>query len=122
MNRLSEKIFEQDFTTNGEQKYVHTNFVFSEFDVKEIGNYGDVHYKYDLRVTLHAGAVLKYAEAQQKTGTYMETKRRLTRFIMEEVYGEFRQDLIDLEYCLMGYDVEKAKGICQVIQRKMFDV
>lgn len=57
-----------------------------------------------------------------KGGSATETKRRLTRFILEEVFGEFRKDLMDAQYALYNQDTETAMQILTKIERDMFEV
>lgn len=53
--------------------------------------------------------VLDYAIAKSK------------RAILEEIFGEFRQDLYNLEVALYNQDYQKAKELLDCVMKNMFD-
>lgn len=61
MNKLTQKLLNEDFRNTGEHKYVQT-----KFSVNELRTSCDTQYVYDLRVSLGARVVLSYGESQKR--------------------------------------------------------
>jgi len=65
-------------------------------------------------VTKNYGAVEDYS--------ITETKRRMARIIINEVFGEFREDFDALRKSLYNCDFEEAIRIAETFERRMFEV
>lgn len=51
-----------------------------------------------------------------------ETKRRMARIIINEVFGEFREEFDALRKALYNCDFEEAIRITETFERRMFEI
>ena len=91
---------------------------FAEFNSKEdFGQTMDIYRYYKIGVELFVRTRLP--ENERQIPAAIEQARKL---ICEEVFGEFREPIMQARVALMDYDHEKADKILQDLLDKMFSV
>lgn len=75
------------------------------------------------RVEARLGAQVVVSDATKVSGNFYETiKAGVYRPLAEEVFGEFRQPLLDAEFAILQGEYEKASKLINSVLDSMFKV
>lgn len=82
----------------------------------------DMAYVMSTKVVFQTTATVTMEYNRRSDDSITETKRRMARIIINEVFGEFREDFDALRKSLYNCDFEEAIRIAETFERRMFEV
>jgi hypothetical protein len=116
MSKLSEMILAAQ--TN-ERRYVFTPLIKLASSVVPEPHltYPD-HYVYSFKAEFGCNATVQYGAKSE-----LETKLKvIRRQVVEEVFGEFRDDIYAIQRALMDYNTDQASELVSAMHDRMFNV
>ena len=87
----------------------------------QLDDFADIGHYEEYRVEVRIGGSFKIRD-RETSEELEQAKRVLTRSIQENVFGEFRKPLYDLECYLYDMDIDKAKECLNNLRLQMFSV
>lgn len=120
--KLSEAICQKELETIGRKNLMRPlRSVHVENCISEVLD-DPIAYMMSTSVTFRTTATVKQDFRSKNDGAITETKRRMARIIINEVFGEFREDFDNLRRALCNFDVDEAMRIAETFEQRMFEV
>lgn len=104
----------------GERRHVFSPLVNFKSSVEELPslNYSPMHYVYKLKAEFGCNVTVKYGNQGE-----LDSKLRMIRHqVVNDVFGEFRDDIYAIQRALADYDTGKAAELVQDMYVRMFDI
>lgn len=76
---------------------------------------------YKIGITLGAQAIVNEADTINDVDALSLAIERTKRSVIEAVFGEFRQDFLQINNALYDRDFQKARSLLTVFEQKMFE-
>ena len=116
MSKLAEQIKAVQTNERHAQRSPVINIVAGSSEIPPLGSRAE-HYRYELTATFGCTAIMEFGTPSVQ-GILKEVRRQ----VLDEVFGEFRQNFNEIERALFDYDNEAARKALQSFRQRMFEV
>lgn len=117
---MSKLAFMIQASQTNERRHVFSPLVDFKSSVESMPSamHSPMHYVYKLKAEFGCTAIVQYGNQGE-----LDSKLRTIRHqVVNEVFGEFRDDIYAIQRALIDYDTVKAAELVQAMYVRMFDI